>query len=112
VAKKGLRGYLAGLVPPVPGWILPFIYFIEIITLFIRPITLAIRLFANILAGHMLIGTFIGLILIFKNYFVASASIISIVVLSLLELLVAFIQAYIFTFLTALYLSFSVKTEH
>jgi F-type H+-transporting ATPase subunit a len=112
IKTKGFIPYLVGLAPPVPWWILPFIYILELITLLIRPLTLAIRLFANIMAGHMLIGTFIGLILIFKNYYVAAASISTAAVLSLMDLLVAFIQAYIFTFLSTLYIGFSVRTEH
>lgn len=112
IKEKGFFGYFASLAPPVPWWILPFIYFLELITLLIRPFTLAIRLFANIMAGHMLIGTFLGLIFIFKNYFVATASIFTVAVLSLMEILVAFIQAYIFAFLATLYIGFAVKTEH
>jgi F-type H+-transporting ATPase subunit a len=112
IKTKGFFGFFASLAPPVPLWILPFIYILELFTLLIRPLTLAIRLFANIMAGHLLLGTFIGMILIFKNYYVAAASISTVVVLSLLDLLVAFIQAYIFVFLSTLYIGFSVKTEH
>ena len=74
IKTKGFVAYLVGLAPPVPWWISPFIYILELVTLFIRPLTLAIRLFANIMAGHLLLGTFIGMILIFKNYYVAAAS--------------------------------------
>jgi len=112
IKQKGFIGFFASLAPPVPFWIMPFIYSLELITLFIRPFTLAIRLFANIMAGHMLIGTFLGLIFIFKNYLVATASIFTVAVLSLMEILVAFIQAYIFAFLSTLYIGFAVKTEH
>jgi F-type H+-transporting ATPase subunit a len=112
IARKGLWGFFASIAPPVPAWIMPLVYFSELVTILIRPFTLAIRLFANIFAGHLLLGTCVGLILIFKNYFVASASVIGVVAMSLLELLIAFIQAFIFTFLTAVYLGFSVKTEH
>ncbi|MEK7996301.1 MAG: F0F1 ATP synthase subunit A, partial [Planctomycetota bacterium] len=78
----------------------------------VRPLTLAVRLFANIVAGHILVATFLGLILIFKNYGVAAASVLAVVAVSFLELLVAFIQAFIFTFLSALYIGFSVSPEH
>jgi F-type H+-transporting ATPase subunit a len=84
----------------------------EIITAFVRPLTLAVRLFANIIAGHILVATFLGLILIFKSYGVATASVLAVVAVSFLELLVAFIQAFIFTLLSALYISFSVCSEH
>ena len=112
IKERGFWGYFASLAPPVPFWILPFVYFLELVSLLIRPFTLAIRLFANIMAGHMLIGTFIGLIFIFKNYYVATASIFTVAILSLMDLLVAFIQAYIFAFLSTLYIGFSVKSEH
>jgi F-type H+-transporting ATPase subunit a len=79
---------------------------------FVRPFTLAIRLFANIIAGHMILGTFLGLIIIFKSYGIAVMSVLGAVALSLMELLVAFIQAYIFAFLCTLYIGFSVESEH
>jgi F-type H+-transporting ATPase subunit a len=112
IREQGLWRYIVNLAPPVPWWLMPLIYFLEIISALVRPFTLAIRLFANMLAGHMVIATFIGLIFVFKSYAVAGASILSIVLLSLLELLVAFIQAYIFTLLSTQYIGFSVSSEH
>jgi F-type H+-transporting ATPase subunit a len=112
IREQGLWRYLANFAPPAPWWLAPFIYFLEIVSSFIRPFTLAIRLFANIIAGHMILATFLGLILIFKNYGVAALSVSGAVLLSLLELLVAFIQAYIFAFLCTLYIGFSVESEH
>ena len=112
IREQGLRRYLTNIAPPVPWWIMPFIYFIELITLFVRPFTLAIRLFANIIAGHIVIGTFIGLIMVFKSYIAATPSVLSAATLSILELLVAFVQAYIFTILSTLYISFSISPEH
>ena len=112
VRRQGLWHYLVNLAPKVPWWIMPMIYFLEVVTMFVRPFTLAIRLFANIIAGHILLAILIGLIMVFKSYFVAGISIFSIVALSLLELLVAFIQAYIFAFLSTLYISFAVSSEH
>lgn len=112
IRRQGLRHYVVNLAPQAPWWIMPLLYVMEIITAFVRPLTLAVRLFANIIAGHILVATFLGLILIFKNYGVAAASILAIVAVSFLELLVAFIQAFIFTLLSALYISFSVFSEH
>jgi F-type H+-transporting ATPase subunit a len=112
VRQHGVLRYLAHLAPPSPKWLLPLIYPIEIVVLFVRPFTLAIRLFANIIAGHMVLATILGLILIFRNLGVAAVSVGVVVALSFLELLIAFIQAYIFTFLSALYISFSVSSEH
>jgi F-type H+-transporting ATPase subunit a len=112
IKKQGLWHYIANFAPRVPWPLIPIIYLLEIITAFVRPFALAIRLFANMLAGHMVLATFIGLILIFKNYGVAFASIIASVAISFLELLVAFIQAYIFAFLSTLFISFSITQEH
>jgi len=112
IRQQGLGSYLVHFAPPGPWWIMPLLYVIEVIGAFIRPMTLAVRLFANIIAGHILLATFVGLILVFKSYAVAAASVSAAVALSLLELLVAFIQAFIFTFLSALYIGFSVSPEH
>ena len=112
IKQQGFRHYFVNLAPPAPWWIMPLLYVMEIITAFIRPLTLAIRLFANIIAGHILVATFLGLILVFQNYGVATASVLAVVAVSFLELLVAFIQAFIFTLLSTLYISFSVISEH
>jgi F-type H+-transporting ATPase subunit a len=112
IREQGLRHYLIGLAPPTPGWLLPLIYPLEIISHLVRPFTLALRLFANILAGHMVLATVLGLILIFQSYLAAVASVLGAVALSFLELLVAFIQAYIFTFLSTLYIGGAVSPEH
>ncbi len=112
IRQQGFRHYFVNLAPRAPWWIMPLLYVMEIITAFVRPLTLAVRLFANIIAGHILVATFLGLILIFKNYGVATASVLAVVTVSFLELLVAFIQAFIFTLLSALYISFSVFSEH
>lgn len=112
IRKQGLWHYLVNLAPPVPWPILPVIYFLEIVTAFVRPFALAVRLFANMLAGHMLMATLLGLILVFKSYSIAFASTGAMAVMSLLELLVAFLQAYIFAFLSTLFISFSISQEH
>jgi F-type H+-transporting ATPase subunit a len=112
IRRHGLFGYLAHLAPPAPRWLLPLVYPLELFGAFVRPFTLAIRLFANIVAGHMVLATILGLVFIFKNLGVAAVSVGAAVALSFLELLVAFIQAYIFTFLSALYIASSVSTEH
>ena len=112
IREQGLRHYLVGLAPPAPWWLLPLIYPLEIISHLVRPFTLAIRLFANILAGHMVLATVLGLIFIFQSYLAAVAAVLGSVALSFLELLVAFIQAYIFTFLSTLYIGGAVSPEH
>jgi F-type H+-transporting ATPase subunit a len=112
IRHQGLWHYIAHLAPPAPWWIMPLLYPIEVIALLIRPLTLAVRLFANIIAGHILLATFFGLILVFKSASIGTATVAAAVALSLLELLVAFIQAFIFAFLSALYIGLSVAPEH
>jgi F-type H+-transporting ATPase subunit a len=112
IRQRGVVRYLANLAPPSPGWLLPLIYPLELLGTFVKPFTLAIRLFANIVAGHMVLATILGLVFIFKNLGVAAISVMACVALSFLELLVAFIQAYIFAFLSALYIGSSVSSEH
>ena len=112
IKEQGFRRYVVNFAPKVPLPMIPLIYALELITAFVRPFALAIRLFANMLAGHTLLAVLLGLILVFKNYGVALASISAVVMVSFLELFVAFLQAYIFAFLTTLFISFSITTEH
>jgi F-type H+-transporting ATPase subunit a len=112
IRQHGVVHYVAHLAPPCPKWLLPLIYPLELITLFVRPVTLAIRLFANIVAGHMVLATILGLIFVFQNLGVAAVSVLASVALSFLELLVAFIQAYIFAFLCTLYIGLATSSEH
>jgi len=87
-------------------------YVLEVIAAIVRPFALAIRLFANILAGHIVLATFIGLILIFRSWFIAAGSVTIVVLMSFLEILVVFIQTYIFTMLSALFISMAMEPEH
>ncbi len=112
VRQQGLWRYIVNLAPPVPWWIMPLVYFLEIIAALVRPFTLAVRLFANMVAGHIILAVVLGLILLFKSYEAAVAVLLGNLALSFLELLVALIQAYIFTLLSTLYISFSVSSEH
>ena len=84
---------------------------IEILGLFIKPFSLMMRLYANMLAGHVVIMSIIGLIFVFGSWLIAPAFFELTLVLSLLEVLVAALQAYIFTMLTALYFGSAVE-EH
>jgi F-type H+-transporting ATPase subunit a len=89
----------------IPLW--PLMFAIEVFGLLIRHMVLSIRLFANMMAGHMVLAVFLGFIAQaagLLTFFVTPASILGVVALSLLELLVAFLQAYIFTFLAALFI--------
>jgi F-type H+-transporting ATPase subunit a len=89
----------------------PLMFVIELVGLLIKHIVLAVRLFANMFAGHTVLAVILGFILVAKGalfYLVTPASIIGVILLSLLELFVAFLQAYIFTFLSALFIGFAV----
>lgn len=112
IREKGVVKYLATLAPKVPWPIMPFMFVMELLSSFVRLFSLAIRLFANILAGHILLGVLLGFIIMFKNYMVASASILATTLMSMLEIFVAFLQAYIFVFLTAIFIMFAVSEEH
>jgi F-type H+-transporting ATPase subunit a len=84
---------------------------IELLGVIIKPFALLIRLYANISAGHIVLMSLIGLLFVFQNWFARGAFLGLTVFLSLIELLVAFLQAYIFTMLTALYFGMAVE-EH
>jgi F-type H+-transporting ATPase subunit a len=84
---------------------------IELLGVFIKPFALMIRLYANIMAGHVVLMSIIGLMFIFKNWLGGSLSFFLAFSLTIIELLVAALQAYIFTMLSALYFGFAVE-EH
>ena len=98
--------------PGVPFWLLPIMIPVEIIGLFSKPFALMIRLFANMLAGHIVILSLICLIFIFGSLALAPVSIFFVIFMDFMELLVAFLQAYIFTLLSALFISMAVQEEH
>ena len=84
---------------------------IEILGIFIKPFSLLIRLYANMQAGHIVIMSLIGLMFIFKSWIGSSLSFGLTFAIAIIELLVAFLQAYIFTMLSALYFGFAAQ-EH
>jgi F-type H+-transporting ATPase subunit a len=113
VKENGLLGYYKGLVPHgVPLFLWPLMFVIELMGLLAKHVALTIRLFANMTAGHIVLFAFLGLIIIFKSYMVAPVSIGFGVFVYFLELLVSFIQAYIFTVLSALFIGMSVEMDH
>ena len=119
--KHGVVGYLKSLVPPgLPLWLRPIMFFLEVLTYFIiRPLTLALRLFGNMLAGHLMLLVFIlggeYLLVHGSSIFIQLSGILGLafgVVMTFFELLVQFLQAFIFTLLTALYISDAVSEQH
>ena len=116
----GVGRYIGGMLPSgLPGWIKPFILFLELITFFItRPLTLALRLFGNMFAGHMLLVVFIvGGWYLFKTFepglmLVALPAWILGALLTVFEALIQFLQAYVFTLLAASYIGGALADEH
>lgn len=107
--------------PGVPWWLkfpVPLMPFVEIIGMITKPVVLMIRLFANITAGHMIVLAFVSLIFIFGELSVAigyGTSILSlafIIFMDVIELLVALIQAFVFTLLSALYFGMATEEHH
>jgi F-type H+-transporting ATPase subunit a len=119
ISKYGLVHHFQALVPPgLPPWLLPIMIPVEILGMFTKPFALMIRLFANMLAGHMVItsllmlvplvatvSTFLGVAFIPVSYGLA-------LFIMLLEVLVALIQAYIFTLLTAIFIGMYAHPAH
>ncbi len=114
VHVKANKGYWMHIVAPpgVPGWLKPLFWIIETIGVFMKPASLTIRLFANITGGHIIILSFIGLIFMFKNYAVGGGVWAIGTFMSLIEILVAFIQAYIFTLLSSMYIGSAIEEHH
>ena len=85
---------------------------IEFIGVFTKPISLMIRLFANITAGHILVLSLVCLVFIFKTVYAAAVAVPFVIFIFMIELLVAFLQAYIFTMLTAMYIGMASEEAH
>jgi len=133
-AKNGFVGYFKSLIPsgvremPLAGRIVlgGFLFLLEFVSTFlIRPLTLAVRLFANMYAGHIVLGIFSAFVMVFwplagraleasiGGIAAGAVSLLFLVIMYAFELFVAFIQAYVFTILTAVYIQSSVHaSEH
>ena len=113
IRHHGVVGHFRNLVPHgLPAWLLPIMIPVELLGVFARPFALAIRLFANMMAGHVVIISLISLIFIMETLLVAPVSVAFTLFIFVLELMVAFIQAYIFTMLAALFIGMSVHPAH
>lgn len=98
--------------PGIPFFVKLLLVPVEIFGLFTKPFALMIRLLANITAGHIVVISLVSLIFILKTVYIAPVSILLSLVMSVLELLVAALQAYIFTLLSALFIGMAVTKEH
>ena len=112
IRENGSWAYFKSWIPDVPKAMLPMIIPLEILGQFMRLISLSVRLYANMLAGHMLILTFIGLIFL-TNWLVFPLSVVFGTVFYLFEVvIVVTIQAYIFAALSAIYIGSAIEPEH
>ena len=102
-AKHGLHFFSFFIVPGLPWYMLPILIPIEVISYLARPISLSVRLFANMLAGHTLLKVFAGFVV--PLGFLGIVPLAFIVALTGLEILIAFLQAYVFAILTCLYIN-------
>lgn len=114
VNLNGNKNYWGHIFKPpgVPVWLLPIMIPVEFLGILTKPFALMMRLFANITAGHIMILSLISLVFMFKSVAIAPASVALALFVSVLELLVAALQAYIFTVLTALFIGMAVHEEH
>ncbi|MCK4629150.1 MAG: F0F1 ATP synthase subunit A [Sedimentisphaerales bacterium] len=112
IRQQGVWGYIRNFIPHVPWPLMPVMYVLEIIGSLVKPFALAIRLFANMLAGHTVLGAMLGLAFMARSYTIGGVTILGCAAISLLELFVAFLQAYIFTYLTTMFIGAAVHPEH
>jgi F-type H+-transporting ATPase subunit a len=116
-AKNGLHFFKLFVPSGIPIFILPLVVFIEVFSFFLRPVSHSVRLFANMLAGHIALKVFASFIpllagLGIAGYAGAVMPLGMVIALTALELLVAFLQAYVFTILTCIYLNDAIHPGH
>jgi F-type H+-transporting ATPase subunit a len=115
--KNGLHFFNLFVPKGIPWFVLPLIVFIEVLSFLSRPISHSVRLFANMLAGHITLKVFAGFVTMlgglgFVGWLGATLPLALTVALTALELLVAFLQAYVFTILTCIYLNDALHPGH
>ncbi|MGQ0684473.1 F0F1 ATP synthase subunit A [Bradyrhizobium sp.] len=118
VYKNGLKFFSIFVPHGVPVYILPLVMFIEILSFFLRPVSHSVRLFANMLAGHIALKVFAGFVAMLGvslgtvGWIGGVMPLALTVALTALELLVAFLQAYVFAILTCIYLNDAIHPGH
>jgi len=115
--KNGLKFFRLFVPQGIPVYILPLIVFIEVLSFLSRPISHSVRLFANMLAGHITLKVFASFITLLGGLGIAGVvgavlPLLLVVALTALELLVAFLQAYVFAILTCIYLNDAIHPGH
>jgi ATP synthase subunit 6 len=116
--KHGVVGYLKSFLPSgTPWWLVWLIYPLEVISHFLRPFTLGVRLYANMYAGHIVLGIF-GIFVVMMasalspvTAIVGSLSLVMQIIMYAFEVFVAFIQAYVFAILTTVYINGAIHTH-
>lgn len=111
---QGPVGYFAHMTGPAgtPLAIRPLVFVIELLSLFVKPIALTIRLGANMTAGHIVILVMLSFIFVFNSVAMAGLSIPLAIAITILETIVAFIQAYVFTLLSAIFIGMGLHSDH
>ena len=110
---SGPIGMWTDLLPKgLPPIIREILFVVEVLGFFIKPIALTIRLFANIFGGHLVVLSLFGMIYMFESWVIAGAILPMSIFVGVLELLVAFLQAFIFTFLSIMFVQMAVHPEH
>ncbi|MGB4057272.1 MAG: F0F1 ATP synthase subunit A [Alphaproteobacteria bacterium] len=118
IARHGTHFFDLFVPPGVPAWLLPLILPIEILSFLVRPITLAMRLFANMMAGHLILKVFAGFSVAMLTSFGVAGFFMALlpagfnVILISFEFLVAFLQAYVFSILACIYLKDTIEIAH
>lgn len=112
ISEQGLWGYVKNFVPRgVPPLMAPLIFILEVLGLLIRCFVLAVRLFANMIAGHAIMLLFFALVFLIGSFFIAPISIVVVIFVMFIEILIAFLQAYIFTMLSAIFVGLVVHSH-
>jgi F-type H+-transporting ATPase subunit a len=113
IRKKGAIGYFKGwAIPSAPPVLRQLIFVMHIISEIFRLVSLSVRLFANMLAGHAILGVFFAMAVVFQSYLIAGVLQVGSVALYLFEIFIAFIQAFIFAILSAVYIGGALEEEH
>jgi F-type H+-transporting ATPase subunit a len=117
IYKNGLKFFKIFVPSGVPIFVMPIVVPIEILSFFLRPVSHSVRLFANMLAGHIALAVFASFIpmlagLGIAGYLGAVLPLGMVIALTALELLVAFLQAYVFTILTVIYINDAIHPGH
>jgi F-type H+-transporting ATPase subunit a len=113
IRANGTRKYFASWVPPCPPALKPFLIVLEVLSQFLRIISLSVRLFANMLAGHLLIIMCIGFVILLSNWYIFPLTITAATFFYIFEFgLVASLQAYIFAMLSGIYIGSAIEPQH